>query len=128
MSSRETLYNSICYNVFLINLWSAAIVQLMIQIFKTSLSDINASGDRSAWHNLFYDNISKLYFHGAVYKYSVFIYMTLGVAFIYLIYMFMYPKDLEAVMRMNESKIKSYNKYKDKDNMLVEKNDSINND
>jgi hypothetical protein len=126
MSPRETLYNNICYNVFLINVWSAAIVQLLIQIFKTSLSDINASGDQSAWHNLFYENINNLYFHGAMYKYSVFIYMTLVVAFVYLIYTFLYPKDLEAVMKMNENKIKSYNKYKDQ--LVVDKNDSINND
>jgi hypothetical protein len=123
MSARETLYNNICYNVFLVNLWSAAIIQLMIQMFKTSISDVNNSGNQTAWHELFYNNINTLYFHKSVYKWSIFIYMTLVISLLYLIYTSFYPSDLVAVMRMNEKKIQSYNKYRDQ--LGLEKKDPL---
>lgn len=123
MSPRETLYNNICYNVFLVNLWSAAIIQLMIQMFKTSISDINSAMNQTAWHELFYNNINSLYFHRTMYKWSIFIYMTLGISVLYLIYTFVYPSDLVAVMRMNEKKIQSLNKYRDQ--LGLEKKDPL---
>ena len=104
ISSRETLYNNICHNVFLLNLWSAAITQLLIQAFKQSISE----GGDTAWHEIFFNHINKFYFHRSMYKYSIFIYMTLFISLIFLIYMIISPSDLKVVLKKNQNWMKSY--------------------
>lgn len=80
----------------------------MIQTFKTTLSAKN-----SAWHRIFYDKINKLAFHSTLYKYSVFIYATLAISVLYLIYTIMYPSDLTSVLKQNEKKMTTYSKFKE---------------
>lgn len=108
ISPRETLYNNICYNVFLCNLWSTAIIQLLIQAFKKTLTKID-----STWYHIFYERINNLAFHHSMYKYSVYIYGTLAISFAYLIYTILSPSDLKSVIRQNERKMKTYMKFKE---------------
>ena len=103
-------------------MWSAAIVQLMVQAFKETIS---ARPPETAWHDIFYNNIQHLSVHNTMYKYSIFIYMTLGVSLVWLLYSIVYPSDLKAILRMNERKMKSYTKFKEglkgKEEPLMEK-------
>eukprot|EP00345_Euplotes_harpa_P009513 CAMPEP_0168347512 /NCGR_PEP_ID=MMETSP0213-20121227/19054_1 /TAXON_ID=151035 /ORGANISM="Euplotes harpa, Strain FSP1.4" /LENGTH=286 /DNA_ID=CAMNT_0008356655 /DNA_START=591 /DNA_END=1451 /DNA_ORIENTATION=- len=116
LSPKETLYNCICYNVFLWNLWSAAIIQLLISAFKKTLTDL----PQSAWLRIFYGNINGLSFHHTMYKQSIFIYMTLGISLLYFIYIFLSPSDVKFVLKSNEKKMKVYAKYKNKKEGIAE--------
>ena len=107
LSPKETLYNCICYNVLLWNLWSTAIIQLLISAFKQTLSNIN-----STWYDIFYNKINKLAFHKTMYTNSIFIYFTLAIALLYLVYTIMSPDDLKFVLKTNEKKMKTYAKFK----------------
>jgi hypothetical protein len=80
----------------------------LIHLFKSTLVELG-----SAWYRIFYGKINHLTFHKWMYTYSVFLYMTFGVSLLYFIYTFLYPNDLKSVLRMNEKKMKSYNKYKE---------------
>lgn len=107
LTPKETLYNNICYNVFLINLWSAAIVQLLIQAFKNTLKSQN-----STWFDIFYNKIDKLSFHKTMYDDSIFIYITLSVSALFFLYQFLYPDDLQFVLKSVDKKKKSYGNIK----------------
>mmetsp|Transcript_8556 Transcript_8556/g.7581 ORF Transcript_8556/g.7581 Transcript_8556/m.7581 type:complete len:122 (+) Transcript_8556:1101-1466(+) len=102
MSPRETLYNNICHNVALLNLWSAAIIQLLIQAFKKTISE----GEDTVWHRIFYENINNFYFHRTMYKYSIFIFMTLAVSLVFLIYLILNPSDTKVVFKRNQGWMK----------------------
>jgi len=84
-------------------------MQLLIQAFKKVLTDQD-----STWFKIFFEKINNLVFHQTMYKNSIFIYMTLAVSLIYLIYAIISPSDFKSIKRQNEKKIISYNKFKDK--------------
>ena len=100
----ETLFNNICYNVLLVNLWSAAIIQLLIQCFKKVLQEENTQ-----WSQTYYGEIRLLSFHKEMYKNSIFIYMMFAVSFLFLIYQFIYPDDLQYVLKSVDRKKNAYN-------------------
>ena len=113
MIQNETLFNGLCYNIILLNLWTTAIVQLSVSVLREWMctgqeeGGCNGSSDigfdpsekfkgRTAAYVIWNHKIRTMIIHRWFYDNNVFIYMMLACFVIATLYLLIRPDDMKA--------------------------------